>query len=319
VSQSVAMSSLFSVSDVDGDSITKYQFRNDSDRGYFVINGQVQSAQTIEITAAQLSQTGFVAGSFDTGLEIRAFDGVAWSSDQNAVWPNVTVLVFPDHAPFVATSNISAQRGQVLAPADLFSATDIDGDSMTKYQLWDSNTNPLSGHFVVNGVAQAAGQVIEITAAQLAQTSFVAGRVSDNLQVRAFDGVIWSAEDGANWSPFSVTVPADQAPVVSTADLTRMANQTLTLASLFSVNDADGDSMTRYQLWDSSTDSTSGHFEVGGVAEAAHTPIDISEAQLSQTTFVTGTVGDALQIRAFDGIAWSAGDNANWSPFHISV
>jgi hypothetical protein len=28
---------------------------------------------------------------------------------------------------------------------------------------------------------------------------------------------------------------------------------------------------------------------------------------------------DALQIRAFDGIAWSAADNASWSPFHIAV
>ena len=47
--------------------------------------------------------------------------------------------------------------------------------------------------------------------------------------------------------------------------------------------------------------------------------IDISAAQAALTSFVTGTVNDALQIRAFDGIAWSAADNASWSPFHINV
>jgi len=77
--------------------------------------------------------------------------------------------------------------------------------------------------------------------------------------------------------------------------------------------------MKAYQLWDSTADPSSGHFVVNGVAQAAGTVIGVTAAQFSQTTFVTGTVGDSLQIRAFDGRAWSAADNAAWAPFHINV
>ena len=47
--------------------------------------------------------------------------------------------------------------------------------------------------------------------------------------------------------------------------------------------------------------------------------IDITPAQLAQTSFLAGTVGDSLQIRAFDGYTWSAADSAAWAPFHINV
>ncbi len=189
---------------------------------------------------------------------------------------------------------------------------------MTKYQLWDSTRDPNSGHFVVNGVAQAASTVIEITAAQLSQTSFVTGTIGDSLQIRAFDGLDWSAGDNAPWAPFTVSPPANHAPGVTTSYMVRPHGTTLALSSLFSVNDADGDPMMKYQLWDSTSDPDSGHFTVNGVAQPAATIIDITAAQLSQTSFVTGTVGASLQIRAFDGYEWSAPYNAAWSPFTVT-
>jgi hypothetical protein len=174
---------------------------------------------------------------------------------------------------------------------------------------------------MVNGVAQAASTVIDITAAQLAQTSFVTGTsVSDSLQIRAFDGMDWSDGDNAAWQPFTVTVATPYtAPIASTHDINTTPGQTLALSSLFSVSDADGDSMTRYQLWDSTVDPNSGHWMVNGVAQAASTVIDITAAQFAQTSFLTGTVGDSLQIRAFDGVSWTAADTAAWAPFHINV
>lgn len=38
----------------------------------------------------------------------------------------------------------------------------------------------------------------------------------------------------------------------------KLENQTLPLACLFSVSDADGDSIIQYQLWDSTPDPASG-------------------------------------------------------------
>ena len=190
---------------------------------------------------------------------------------------------------------------------------------MTQYQLWDATRDPASGHFVVNGVAQAAGTVITIGAADLAKTSFVTGTVGDSLQIRAFDGIAWSAGDNAAWSPFTVTVPANRAPVVTTADVTEPHSQSVALSSLFSVSDADSDAMTDTSSGIPRPIPTAAISWSAGVAQAAGTMIDISAAQLSQTSFAVGTLGDALQIRAFDGIAWSAADNASWSPFHIAV
>jgi hypothetical protein len=219
----------------------------------------------------------------------------------------------------VTTGTANAQHGRSLALSSLFQINDADGDTITKYQLWDSTRDPNSGHFMIGGTAQAASTVIEITAAQLAQTSFVTGAVSDSLQIRAFDGIDWSAGDNAPWSPFTVSVTPYTAPSLTTQDVNTTAGQSLSLSSLFQVSDVDGDSMTRYQLWDSSRDPNSGSFVVGGVAKAPGTVIDITAADLAQTSFLTGTVGDSLQIRAFDGFSWSASDAASWAPFHINV
>jgi hypothetical protein len=88
-------------------------------------------------------------------------------------------------------------------------------------------------------------------------------------------------------------------------------NASLAASSLFSVSDADGDAITSYHFWDSTAGATSGHFEINGVAQGTNQAIDVSAAQLSQTTFQTGTTADDLWVQAFDGTAWSA-----WQEFH---
>ena len=469
----VSLSSLFSVSDADGDSITRYEFwdsTRDPNSGHFVVNGVAQAAGTIiDITAAQLAQTSFAVGTVSDNLQIRAFDGKLWSAADNASWspftvtatvtpPVVTasdVTLAPDH--LVALSSLfgvttpgglpivdyqiwemtkpgttpdsanfsvpypggassgallingvvqptiygpvdiaanqlsqasfltgtgfgdyllvrvfdgvnwsntaaftvsisgtpnhrpewtlgmrssptgsfnaplgafSAQRNQTLVPWQFSFAFDADGDPITLYEVEDMTTDPSSGHFVVNGIAQAAGTVLDLTAAQWAQTTFVTGTVSDTLQMRVSDGKNWSATQTPNqfnfvpgdvaWGQLTISVP-NTAPVVQTANIARSHNQTLALSSLFSVTDADADTMTKYQLLDGTADSNSGHFVVNGVAQAANSVIEITAAQLAQTSFVTGKVGDSLQIRAFDDASWSAADNAAWAPFTISV
>jgi hypothetical protein len=273
----------------------------------------------IEVTAAQLAATSFVAGAVSDTLQIRAFDGAVWSASDNASWAPFTVTPAPNVAPVVTTANKSTTAGQTLALSSLFSVSDFEGDAITKYQLWDSTSDPLSGHFVISGVAQPARAVIDITAAQLAATSFVTGTVNDMLQIRAFDGISWSASDSASWAPFTVTPAPNNAPVVTTADTSAGHGQTLALSSLFSVSDADGDAITRYQLWDSTSDPLSGHFVVNGVAQPERAVIDLTPSQIAQTSLLVGTLGDNLQIRAFDGFTWSAPDSASWAPFHVTA
>ncbi|HWU55782.1 MAG TPA: hypothetical protein VN175_09790, partial [Rhizomicrobium sp.] len=321
VHQTLALWDMFQVGDVDSDTIVAYQVwdsTSDPNSGHFVINGVPQPSGTvINISAAQLSQASFAVGTVPDNLQIRAFDGFDWSAADNAAWAPFTITpVYPP--PVVTTANVNLVFNQTVALSSLFSVSDPNNLPITRYQLWDSTRDPGSGHFVVNGVTQAAGTVIDITAVQLPQTFFTAGSAaSDNLQIRAFNGFVWSAPDNAAWAPFTVT-PGYPPPVVTTSNVTLTRNQVVALSTLFSVSDPNNLPITRYQLWDSTRDPNSGHFVVNGVDQAAGTVIDITAAQLAQTSFMVGSTGDMLQIRAYDGLAWSAGDTAAWSPFTVT-
>ena len=60
------------------------------------------------------------------------------------------------------------------------------------------------------------------------------------------------------------------------------SGQVLNASSLFTANDADGDSLL-YFFFDNSAAATSGHFEINGVTQAAGTTFAVSQAQLAQT------------------------------------
>ena len=183
--------------------------------------------------------------------------------------------------------------------------SDTDNDTITNYQFWDSTTDPTSGHWLVGGIAQGTNQAIDVTAAQLAQATFQSGSGSDDLWIRANDGLLWS-----DWKEFHVNAPANHVPTVTAAGFTASHNQNIAA----SLSDADNDTITNYQFWDSTTDPTSGHWVAGGMAQGANQAIDVTAAQLAQTTFQSGSGPDDLWVRAFDGINWSA-----WKEFLVSA
>ncbi|MGY4227814.1 hypothetical protein ACVMIH_005175 [Bradyrhizobium sp. USDA 4503] len=306
--QRIAAASLFSVSDADSDTITKYQFwdsTSDSTSGHFDVAGTAQGTnQNIDVSAAQLANTTFQSGSGSDDLWVRAFDGLAWSA-----WKEFHVNAPVNHAPVVAAPNYAASHNQRIAASSLFSVSDADSDTITKYQFWDSTSDSTSGHFDVAGTAQGTNQNIDVSAAQLASTTFQSGSGSDDLWVRAYDGLAWSA-----WKEFHVNAPVNHAPVVAAPDYAASHNQIIAVSSLFSVSDADSDTITKYQFWDSTSDSTSGHFDVAGTAQGTNQNIDVSAAQLASTTFQSGSGSDDLWVRAFDGLAWSA-----WKEFHVNA
>jgi hypothetical protein len=303
-------STLFSATDADGDTITKYQLwdgTSDASSGRWVVNGVEKAASlTFEITAADLANTVWRAGTVGDAVSVRAFDGVAWSG-----WTSFPIAAPPNVAPVVAASNYTPAHGAVTTLAStLFSATDADGDTITKYQLWDGTSDASSGRWVVNGVEKAASLTFEITAADLANTVWRAGTVSDAVSVRAFDGVAWSG-----WTSFPIAAPPNVAPVVAASNYTPAHGAVTTPAStLFSATDADGDTITKYQLWDGTSDASSGRWVVNGVEKAASLTFEITAADLANTVWRAGTVSDAVSVRAFDGVAWSG-----WTSFPIAA
>jgi hypothetical protein len=302
--QSIAIGSLFSVTDSDGDSILSYQIYDNTSAatsGHFVVNGVDQAAQSIiTLSAAQLAQTVFHAGTTADAITVRAFDGSVWSD-----WTNVSPSL-PNHTPIVASLANVLSENQLVSASSLFSTSDADGDAIAGYQFFDNTTGSSSGHFVVNGVVQAAQTVIDVSPGALSQTSFYTGTGLNDVYMRVFDGSTWS-----DWTSVHADLP-NHAPVVTAGVTVASPNQSLAVSSLFSVNDADNDAIASYQFWDQTTDATSGHFAVNGTSQDAQTIIDVTAAQLSQTTFHSGSGTDDLYVRAYDGFTWS-----DWVEFNV--
>jgi VCBS repeat-containing protein len=306
--QAFQATSLFQASEPDGDAITKYAFLDSGTGGaHFLLNGVAQAiGQEIDVTAAQLAQVTYRPGPGADTVQIRAYGGTQWSR-----WSSFTVTAPMDTGPVLTAPDKTVAHNSAMAAAALFTVSDPFGDPMTAYQFYDNTSDPASGHFVLNGVAQGAIQTISVTAAQLSQVSFQSGSGTDDLYVRATDdGTQWSA-----WTGFHVTAPLDTGPVVTAADKTVAHNANLAATSLFTTSDPLGDPMTVYQLYDTTTDPASGSFVVNGIVQGSLQVINVTAAQLSQTSFQSGVGTDDLWVRASDnGTQWSA-----WTEFHVTA
>ncbi|WP_342711237.1 AIDA repeat-containing protein [Bradyrhizobium sp. B124] len=300
---SALASSLFTATDADNDTITQYAFWDTGGSGHWVVNGVAQAANVeIDVSAANLSQVSYVygpTGSTPDTLYVRANDGLLWGG-----WTAFSATPGPDHPPVVSASNATGIHDHSVTASSLFTVTDADNDTITQYAFWDTGGN---GHWVVNGVAQAANAEIDVSAANLSQVSYVfgpGGSPADTLYVRANDGITWGA-----WTAFTATA-TNQAPTVAVANVVTVSGQIFAAANLVTATDADGDTITKYALWDS---NSNGHWSINGTSQPVNTEIDITAAQLSQTTYQAGSGTDQLWIRANDGIAWGA-----WQPFNVT-
>ncbi len=259
---SFAATSLFKVSDVDGDTITKYAFWNSgTGGGHFVLGGVTQGAgQEIDVTAAQLSQLSYQSGSGADTLWVRANDGLLWGN-----WSDGFTVAAPiDAPPAVKVSNLTATHGQLFAAASLATVSDPEGDAIQKVAFWNSGTG--GGHFVLNGVAQATGQELDYTIGQALQLGYQSGSGADTLWLRVYDGYQWSA-----WSnSFTVTAPDDRGPTVTptNASIKSFPNQTFAASSLISYSDPFNSPATQYDFWNSGAGG--GHFVLNGSALLAN-------------------------------------------------
>ncbi len=126
---------------------------------------------------------------------------------------------------------------------------------------------------------------------------------------RRIDSIYFEA-DGASWDAamieqFASTL-GNEAPVVAASDTTLVLGTAVAAATLFSVTDADGDTITQYEFWDSSAGN--GYFSVDGVAQGVNAGITVGAGDLADAQFHAGSAigSDLVWVRAYDGEAWSA-------------
>lgn len=307
---------LLTVSDADNDTITAYRFWDSTATtrsGYFTLDGVKQGAgKVISVSANELSKLSWFGGSLagtDT-VWAQAFDGKEWSNWSSWTMTTTSSINFK---PVVDGFQTSVLSGVSLDISSFFKVTDPESDSISAYQFWDSSASARSGYVSVNGVKQNANAVIDVSASQLSNVSWIGGSQagSEYLYIRARD----SAGNWSDWeSATAVTMGfTNNKPVATGRSTTVVSGLSVSVESLVNVSDRDGDTITAYKLWDSGSDSRSGYFRVNGEARSANQTISLSASEFASTEWVAGSVNgsDTVWIQVNDGKEWS--DWTSWN------
>ena len=175
-----------------------------------------------------------------TGIETFSFNGVSYTAEE--------LLAPPNTAPVVTAHDQTLARDALVDASSLFDVTDADLDTIEKFAFWDDVARPESGSFVLDGVAQSAQQEIVVDAADLASLQFQAGDSPagwDYLYVRAFDGTSWS-----DWTGFQRRTREHRPGGDGLRSDAGSEYAGRLRRSLFSVTDADLDTIEKFAFWD---------------------------------------------------------------------
>ena len=191
--KALSASSLFRVSDADGDTITRYEFRDGgAGGGYFKVNGVTRSSgQAFQVSASQLSSVQYHGGA-NAGSEmlyVRAYDGKTWSSSKS-----LTATTTKKNTVSITTRTHVVNTNEQIRVSSL-PGFNVSGVSQIRF--FDSNTDASSGYFKLGGVKKSG--VFTVTGSELANLYFVGGK-GDN---RRFDDLYMRAKTGSAWGAWS--------------------------------------------------------------------------------------------------------------------
>lgn len=307
--QSLGLTSLFSASDPDGDTL-QYLDIEDVSSGTTtrLFTGDLQVSRnmvhTIGYDAATLGTFSLTAPSASGGtvsLRLRVHDGTEWSA-----WTTATVAV--NARPSVTVTGTTADTETFLRLSTLVSGSDPNGDTLSTWYVSDLSDGADSSRLwtAADGYL-AQGRSLEVTdlSAVYVRTGTADG--ADGIRVWAHDGTDWS-----NSQDLTVQVRRpNTAPrvTVSSGRHVSIARDWLTLSTRVSVSDAENDAITKWEIWDSGTGADSGIAWTGGIGTlTAGRGVEVSAAQFANTWLRGGTTAgtDRIWLRAYDGRDWSA-------------
>jgi len=322
----VAASTLFNATDADGDVAVLYQFFDGGNGGGQFRLGGVGQEALATIETANLASVSYHAGGAagEEKLWVRVNDGVAWG--EWASWQMQTLRATNSVAVVDAPATKNALQNEWWRLSSFVQVSDADGDAMVRFELRDNNAAAGSAHLWWNGTTYAQGATAQIEAADLS-TAWVRGGANlgtDTIEIRAYDGYGFSA-----WESFDLRTRqfANTPPAVDpTWPVQGLAlGQTVAASTLFNAGanhtDADGDTLTRYQVWDGGAGG--GQWRVNGVGQPAGQAIEFAPAALGTVTYAAGAIegSETLFVRVHDGEvwgAWSAWEMASYEPLRMT-
>ena len=247
--------------DASGDAIREFLFVDRlTNGGHFVFRGErVPSAVWFRVSVDELDQVEYVGGQTGpTSEQIGVF------VNTNFIWNDLgdfTIQTIPNlNAPVVTAPSLNVQPGTVLPLESLFGFTDAEGDSLQSITFSDSDDDPVTGFFTINGVQQSQGDPITIPGNQIGLVNYVApsGLNSEDIQISVNDGLLDSNVATATIS--TVGVPTI---VANSNDIQLDTIERVNLVSLITQTDL-GPNLTRVQVFDENTDNRSAGFELDG-------------------------------------------------------
>ncbi len=305
---------LISVSDADGDSISRYiiqDFQSDPTGGFFRLRGSAfANGQQFTIDAADLADLEYVAGSRVAweGYRFIAIDSAGEISTENvsgrlySVRPNVT-------RPTVLTTPITALANEATVLASEIRAFDPDGFPITQFFIRDSEID--NGFLEFNGEAIPQGEYRQFSAQEFGGVTYnTSGEASlEEIQVFAFDGQLWS-----EWTRINITtIPNVNVPVAqfssASVSSTQLEVELLPLADLAVVTDDDGNSIKSYQFLNTSPHANHGELVFRGVVQPRQTFFTVQADELDQVFYQApdrNLPNQQIRFRAFDGEFFSA-------------
>ena len=160
-----------------------------ADGDYLAAAGTLHFADNINSQTISVTVNGDVRSEANETLSLTLSGATSGATLADNVGVGTISNDDANHAPVVTTlsATVSLRPGQSVSAASLFGVTDADNDALT-YRILDSSWSGNSGHFVINGTVVPAGFIQTLTAAQWAQTTFVAGSTPDEIYAQANDG-----------------------------------------------------------------------------------------------------------------------------------
>ena len=299
VGTTVAASSLFNVTDADGDSPEVYFFvdrSTNADGGSFFLNGVQQTpGQFFRITADQLSGLTYRASSNSQTeqIGIQVSDGSEFSV--------VTDITVGSSAPPTVSGITGFVRPfALLDVAPLVNFFDPDGNSATLYRIEDQFAASNTGQFELDGNLFPQSTPFEVTAAEFERLQYRGGsfgEFTEPIRISASDGEVFSPVATFNIT----TVENAEAPVVVARGIDARVGTVIDFQSLFTVSDAGGDAIQTVGFFDTGNFDNSGFFTIDGVRQPSNTfvEVDIDLVTAGRVQYQVAGVSSSEPFRIF--------------------